>query len=144
MPCSRTHSNGSMIIDSTTHSARFIRRCTTAGEAGQLASRIGPAFRGDNKQAGPLSSTSPHRLCHQAWLGAEAAVGQSLFRAPSDGGGCDTGQRVGASSIRCCMGCVTKISNYLVARPGVGDGSGSRCSCGVSFSAPAVSWGRHR
>ena len=23
----------------------------------------------------------------------------------------------------------------------VGDGSGSRCSCGVSFSAPAVSWG---
>ena len=25
--------------------------------------------------------------------------------------------------------------------PRVGDGSGSRCSCGVSFSAPAVSWG---
>jgi hypothetical protein len=25
--------------------------------------------------------------------------------------------------------------------PVVGDGSGSRCSCGVSFSAPAVSWG---
>ena len=25
--------------------------------------------------------------------------------------------------------------------PLVGDGSGSRCSCGVSFSAPAVSWG---
>ena len=26
MPCSRTHSNGSTIIDSTTRSARFIRR----------------------------------------------------------------------------------------------------------------------
>jgi hypothetical protein len=25
--------------------------------------------------------------------------------------------------------------------PLVGDGSGSRCSCGVSFSAPTVSWG---
>ena len=34
MPCSRTHSNGSTIIDSTTRSARFIRRCTTAREAG--------------------------------------------------------------------------------------------------------------
>jgi hypothetical protein len=43
MPCSRTHSNGSTIIDSTTRSARFIRRCTTAGEAGQLASGPPPS-----------------------------------------------------------------------------------------------------
>ena len=39
------------------------------------------------------------------------------------------------------MYCVTKIASYLLARPLVGDGSGSRCSCGVSFSAPTVSWG---
>jgi hypothetical protein len=42
---------------------------------------------------------------------------------------------------RCCMDCVTKNLQLPACSPLVGDGSGSRCSCGVSFSAPAVSWG---
>jgi hypothetical protein len=42
MPCSRTHSSGSTIIDSTTRIARFIRHWTTAEEAVRPASRLPP------------------------------------------------------------------------------------------------------
>jgi hypothetical protein len=59
MPCSRTHSNGSTIIDSTTRSARFTRRCTTAGEAGHWLA----GCRGLNTdQAGAHLATTRTRL----------------------------------------------------------------------------------
>jgi len=111
----------------------------------------------------------PTGFCHQAWLGskgnrtaipfvcAPVTVPASTMAPPAcvtaAGGILSSAWRwrqpvrnwlrsgpASWSSIRCCMDCVTK-SPTTACSPLVGDGSGSRCSCGVSFSAPAVSWG---
>jgi hypothetical protein len=90
-------------------------------------------------------NVAPPAFCHQAWLGSKgnrrAIPSRTPVTLPAStmvppavslrrAGpilssawrwrqpvriGCDPGQRVGASSMRCCMYCVTKISNYLPA-----------------------------
>jgi hypothetical protein len=113
----------------------------------------------------------PTGFCHQAWLGSKATVGQSLFARPCDvacvdngpsacvsaAGGADPCVRVALATARTQLAAIRASELELVrygphvlhdenlqlpaCSPLVGDGSGSRCSCGVSFSAPAVSWG---
>ena len=65
-------------------------------------------------------------------------------RRGSTSNGRDPGQRVGASSTRCCMNCVTKISNYLLARPESETAAAPDAAVGSASAPLPCLGGRHR
>ena len=116
-------------------------------------------------------NVAPPAFCHQACWGAKEPQGNPFSRAhvtvPAStmappacvtaAGGADPCVSVALATARTQLAAI-RVSELGLVRyvlhvlrdenlqlpacsPLVGDGSGSRCSCGVSFSAPAVSWG---